>query len=877
MAFQSTLPFDAASPNDLAASLRAKPIRQGCWDELRDPSGQVRGPWRRFLELLGEDGIAGLDQTTDAIAQQVRDNDISYNVYADKGEPRPWSLDLLPFLISEAEWLTIEAGVKQRAKLLDAIVADTYGAQTLLHRGLLPPAMVFGHPGYLRPVKGFTPHGDRFLQVVAVDLARAPNGEWTVLEHRTQAPSGLGYALENRLIVSNVFAEPFRSMHVQRLAPFYSQLISTLVEGGRATMQPDEGGSPRLALLTPGPYSETFFEHSFLARYLGMTLVEGKDLTVRDDKLFLKTFSGLERVHVLLRRLDDAYCDPVELRADSTIGVPGLLQVMRAGNVMVSNVPGTGFVESPALHGFLPAISQALLDEPLALPSVQTWWCGEQAARDAALAQLDEAFVIPTWPGVELDGASLRGFSDGPQALSDWRARIEATPDAFTVQAPFPGSHAPRYADQTLSGRPAVLRAYAIVDANGHWSVMPGGFTRLGGELQAYVSMQAGSSSVDTWVLSSKPSSDLSLLPTALTPDELSHKRRIVSSRAAENLFWAGRYGERAENNVRLLRFILSALETNESEPLFDMLVGLAKQFGLLPFDTEVPARSPHAFELLLFAHLGEQAPAASIGQNLASQVRTNSDIRNRLSADHWRTILAARNDFRDAMRLLMPASASAVTGTPSTAQTPPSMAIRYDRVLLTQTLENLTTQLLAINGAQRDRMTRDEAWVLMYAGRHIERVWTMANYIREVAEKRQLHTPQGFDLLLQLFDSTLTYRSLYPGRFELPALLSLLVVEPTNPRGLYGVFGRLCKRLDEILHAADHRRDDGPAPFADASRTLASLPGLEALCAVSADGVHDTLISTCDALSDCVSAAANEISARYFSHAQPPLSGIVL
>ncbi len=854
-------------PTSLPASLRAQPIRQGCWDELRDPAGRLRAPWRDFLDLLGDDGIAGLDQTTDAIAQQVRDNDISYNVYADKGASHPWALDLLPFLISESEWQTIEHGVKQRAKLLNAIVADTYGAQTLLHRSLLPPAMVFGHPGYLRSVKGFTPPNGQFLQLVAVDLARAPSGEWTVMEHRTQAPSGLGYALENRLIIGNVFAEPFRAMQVQRLAPFYSQLIATLVEGGRATMRAEETGSPRLALLTPGPYSETFFEHSFLARYLGMTLVEGKDLTVRDDKLFLKTFSGLERIHVLLRRLDDAFCDPVELRADSTIGIPGLLQVMRAGNVMVSNVPGTGFVESPALHGFLPAISQALLGEPLALPSVQTWWCGEKAARDAVLGQLDKAFVIPTWPGVDLDGASLRGFSDGPQQLSDWRTRIEATPDAFTVQSPFPGSHAPRYADRTLAGRQAVLRAYAIVDANGNWSVMPGGFTRLGGERQAYVSMQSGGSSVDTWVLSSEPSSDFSLLPTPMTPGDLSHKLRIVSSRAAENLFWAGRYGERAENNVRLLRFILSALKTNDADPLFDMLVELAKQCGLLPFDIDVPAKSPRAFELMLFSHLGEQAPTASIGSNLASQVRTNSDIRNRLASDHWRTILAARNDFRDAMRALVP------TATEASATVTP----RYDRVLLTQTLENLTTQLMAISGAQRDRMTRDEAWVLMYAGRHIERVWTMATYLREVAENRQLHTPQGFDLLLQLFDSTLTYRSLYPGRFELPALLQLLVVEPTNPRGLYGVFGRLCKRLDEILLAANHPRDERPVPFADASRTLATLPGLGALCSVSVDGVHDVLIATCEALCDCVSAAANEISARYFSHAQPPLSRIAL
>jgi uncharacterized circularly permuted ATP-grasp superfamily protein len=347
LAFQSTFPFEATAAHaDALSLLRVLPVRDGHWDELLDSSGSLREPWRQFFELLGDDGIAGLEHNTASVAQQIRDNDISYNVYADKGEPRPWALDLLPLLIGEAEWAEIEQGVIQRAQLLNAVVADVYGPQTLLQRGQLPPALVFGHPGYLRSVRGFTPPGGQYLQVVAVDLARAANGNWTVMSHRTEAPSGLGYALENRLIVSSQFAEPFRSLHVSRLAPTYSQLIATLVQSARAVMHGDAtDSSPHIALLTPGPFSETYFEHVFLARYLGVTLVEGKDLTVRDDMLYLKTLAGLERVHVVLRRLDDAFCDPVELRADSTIGVPGLLQVMRAGNVIVSNVPGSGFVE----------------------------------------------------------------------------------------------------------------------------------------------------------------------------------------------------------------------------------------------------------------------------------------------------------------------------------------------------------------------------------------------------------------------------------------------------------------------------------------------------------------------------------------------------
>jgi uncharacterized circularly permuted ATP-grasp superfamily protein/uncharacterized alpha-E superfamily protein len=865
LAFQSTFPFEATAAHaDALSLLRVLPVRDGHWDELLDSSGALREPWRQFFDLLGEDGIAGLENNTASVAQQIRDNDISYNVYADKGEPRPWALDLLPLLIDEAEWAEIEQGVMQRAQLLNTVVADVYGPQTLLQRGQLPPALVFGHPGYLRSVRGFTPPGGQYLQVVAVDLARAPNGNWTVMSHRTEAPSGLGYALENRLIVSSQFAEPFRSLHVSRLAPTYSQLIATMVQSARAVMHEDAAdSSPHIALLTPGPFAETYFEHVFLARYLGVTLVEGKDLTVRDDMLYLKTLAGLERVHVLVRRLDDAFCDPVELRADSTIGVPGLLQVMRAGNVIVSNVPGSGFVESPALHGFLPGIAEALLGEDLLLPGLPTWWCGEEAAREHAFAHLDEALIVPTWPAAQPD--SPPGLEQGVQQLDAWRDRIEALPDSFTIQRPLPYSCAPRYEDGTLGRRPSVLRVYAIADFNGGWHVMPGGFTRLAAERQATVSMQFGGSSVDTWVLSSQPISTFSLLPSPMQPADLARKHRTVSSRAAENLFWAGRYSERAENNVRLLRLILGSLESNDADAMFETLVELALYCGLVQSGDVRSDDSLQAFERTLVANLHETTGPASIGQVLNAQVRASGEIRGRLSNDHWRTILAARNDFRDGLQRLMPAANANSANGNGASPVGGGRHDRYDRVTLMDALEHLATQLSAISGAQGDRMTRDEAWRLLFAGRHIERVASMTSILRVVADKGQLATPAGFDLLLQLFDSTLTYRSLYPGRLEVPALLDLLVVEPTNPRGLYGVYERLCGKLDEITIAAGGTRHRA---FVDLMPPPDTLPSLERLCETDENGAYTALIQVCNDLGTFAAAAAHDISARYFSHA---------
>jgi uncharacterized circularly permuted ATP-grasp superfamily protein/uncharacterized alpha-E superfamily protein len=832
------------------------PVPEGHWDEMLDLSGLPRASWRRFFDLLGNDGVAGLDVGLASVAQKVRDNDISYNVYADNGVPRAWALELLPFLIEEGEWTAIASGVAQRARLLNAIVADIYGPQTLLARGLLPPALVFGHPGYLRAVKGYLPFAGQFLQIVAIDLARAPTGEWTVISHRTEAPSGLGYALENRLIVSSLFTEPFRDLHVSRLAPSYSQLIATLAESARLTMRGgdstdgDRRDTPHIVLLTPGPYSETYFEHVFIARYLGLTLVEGKDLTVRGDKLYLKTLAGLERVHAVLRRLDDAFCDPVELRADSSIGVPGLLQVMRAGNVMVANVPGAGLAETPALHGFLPAIAQSLLGETLTLPTVATWWCGEAAARDEAFAQLDTAYLQPTWPG--LQGGVAPGLEVGELRLASWRERIERSPDSFTIQAPLPYSCAPRYDGGTIGARPSVLRVYAFASLDGSWNVMPGGFTRLAAERRSTVSMQLGGSSVDTWVLSSQPVPSFTLLPSPLLPGDLAKRRSavVVSSRAAENLFWAGRYGERAENNVRLCRLILGSLEGSDAAEMFDTLVELAARSGLIAPDDPQVRSSAKEFENALIAGLGGETKAGStsIGQNLAGQAYACGEIRGRLSSDHWRTVLAARNDFRDALDWL----AKTRNGG------------RYDRVALIDTLETLSTQLTAISGAQGDRMVRDEAWRLLFIGRHIERVSTMSMYLGVVVGGGRLANPGAFELLLQLFDSILTYRSLYPGRFEVPALLDQLVTYLENPRGLYGVYDRLRRKLDEIPVAAGSRR----LPFADLMPPVDTLPDLEGLCAADAAGGYSTLAAVCEQLGAWVAGVSNEISVRYFSHA---------
>ncbi len=539
--------FDSDPEQDtarLVASL-AVPAQPGHRDELR-ADGALRPAWREFFRHLGPGGYGDLPRRRATIERQVRDDGITYNVYSDDGlRERPWSLDLLPFLISADEWSVLEAGLAQRAELMSAIMRDVYGPQRLLAANLLPPALVYGHPGYLRPLVGHRPAGDTFLHILAFDVARAADGQWWVVGNRTQSPSGLGYALQNRLIVSRLFPEAFRRMKVQRLAASYRCLLDTLQRCSPC----GSGESARLVLLTPGPYNETYFEHAYLARYLGIPLVEGSDLTVRDDRTYLKALHGLLPVHGILRRLDDDFCDPLELRQDSTLGVPGLLQSIRAGKVLVANALGSGFMEAPALNGFLPAIARRELGEELRLPSLASWWCGERAAFEQVADDLSDKVIKATFPPSQPRPAfePMIGAAMDASQLRDVRRRIETDPDAYTVQAYLPLPQAPTWHDGSLVPRAAMVRVFAINDGSGGWHVMPGGLTRIAQREQRVVSMQRGGASQDTWVQTAGPVDTFSMLPTPLRPEELAGRRRIVSSRAAENLFWMGRYAERTD------------------------------------------------------------------------------------------------------------------------------------------------------------------------------------------------------------------------------------------------------------------------------------------------------------------------------------------
>ena len=794
--------------------------KPGHFDELRQVCGGLRKAWKTFFGYLGEAGIEGLPASSRTIDRLIEQNGITYNVYADsQDQARPWSLNPLPFLIEPAEWTNISSSLAQRAKLLNAIAQDVYGDRKLVRGGYLPSALVEGHPGYLRPMQGVQPPGGTYLHVVAFDIARGPNGQWWVIGQRTQAPSGLGYVLENRLIVSRLFPEAYREMRVQHIASSYKRLLDSMkIAASQITKD-----TPRFALLTPGPYSETYFEHAYLARYLGLPLVEGADLTVRNEKLYLKTLHGLQPIHGLLRRLDDDFCDPLELRTDSSLGVPGLLQAVRAGNVVMANALGTGFLESPAVQGFLPAISEYLLGESLKMPSLNTWWCGEIAAWQDISPELHTQVIKPTYataPRTNFQPAIASVLS--AQEREKWRARIDLQPDLYTTQSYLPFSQAPTWQDEQIVPRTAMLRVYAIASGDGEWQLLPGGMTRIATVDPHIVSIQSGGSTLDTWVMTEQPVDTYSMLPSREKMPRWVASQQLVSSRSAENLFWLGRYTERCESLVRLAKEALVLVSTNQQDSLpvlNDTIGALAQAKGLIPAGTASLTQAAAAFGRVLIGTLTKKS-GGSLSDNIDSLELALKSVRDRLPTEHA--------EIAQTMRQMLLRS---------------RVRTAIDTI---EVLDALSIQLVALVGFQSDRMTRDLGWHMLTVGRLTERLISLSAIMTAFFGYAAVYTPRGFETLLVLFDSSITYRTRYQRQQDIPALMDLLVTDETNPRSFICILHALA---DEIRYLPDSESLMASMPVFDPNedQVLKQVESIRAL------GVFGTQLS-------------DEISRRFFA-----------
>ena len=761
-------------------------------DELLGPDGAIRAGWQDLAATVDLLGAPGLQARGAQVRRLLEDDGVTYGAPADADQPAGlWQLDPLPLIIGSQEWAELSPGLIQRAEMLDRLQADLYGPRDLLRRGLIPAELVLGHAGFLRQCDGIRLPGPHQLLMASTDLVRSPDG-WCALGDRTQAPSGAGYAMENRRLVSRVMPGLYRDTLLERLRSFFHTLRATLQEAAPSTAE-----APRVVILTPGASSETSFDQAFLATLLGFPLVEGQDLMVREGRVWLRSLGRPEPVDVVLRRVDGWFCDPLQLRADSRLGVPGLLQAARLGNVSIVNPPGAGVLENPGLAPFLPALCAALLDEPLRLRPVETWWCGDRAARSHVLENLATLVIRPIARGV--GRANRFGQQLSLAELAELKDRIEAEPHAWCAQEAVELSTTPVVTEAGLAPRRMVLRSFAVAAA-GTFQLMPGGLARAGADAGSRdVSSQAGALAKDVWVIGRPvpgapgPGEEIVRGPGVEDVDPVPVAAGL-SSRVAEDMFWLGRYAERAEDAVRLLRVAVDLAGDHSVRP---GSVGASSLAVVLRAVTIVTTTYPGfagagAAELigapqpeLLRLTVDPLAPG-TLAHAVRHTLLSAHAVREVLSNDTW--LVIGRLD-RELLEL-------------GWSQDP--------ELLLSRTLSRILEGLLAFSGLAMESMVRDAGWYVMDAGRRIERALQLVSLLSGTLTERR--TAAVDDLVMESVliaaESVITHRRRNPGRPRPADLLALLLFDRGNPRGLRYQLDQLADDLQRLPEVADVATD---------------------------------------------------------------------
>ena len=746
----------------------------GRFDECIGPEG-MRAHWRLLFDLLGDDPVGALRQASEACRRTIVEQDVSMNVYAgERSAAQPWPLDALPLVLSAADWEQLTSGLRQRAHLYNTLLQDLYGPQRLLRQGAIPAAFLAANPQYLRACAGLGKTRGPFLHTYAADLARSPDGKWWVIEDRLDAPSGMGYSLQNRIIVRQALPTVFQHAPVHRLYRFFRDFRSSLEQVSASRED------RRTVLMTPGPANETYFEHAYLARYLGYPLVEGADLTMRDHQIYLRTVGGLKRVDTIVRRVDSDSCDPLELNQESLLGVPGLTDAVRHGRVDLANQLGAGALESPALLAFLEPLSQALFGEELQLPSVATWWCGQPKAKEYVLANLQNLVIKPTFP--TQSGHARYGAVIGDKERSAIAQDIEANPWAYCGQERLMLGSTPAFVNDRIQAMPFTVRVF-LTWKDGDYRAMPGGLTRFNptGE-DGIVSLQQGSVTKDTWVLSDGPIEDRPILAEALGGPGRSST--ITASRLADNLYWFGRYLERTSHLARmlskldpLLRDEIAVLDPDVASDVAALLVSV--QDGRAESGLPADDLAEHARTLARAA-----ATPGTLASDLTQLLAIVDQIKVLLPPEAWRIVRSLRETLE-------------------TGDLVHSVSLRE--------------QLTALESVSAESLPHDTGWRFLEIGRRIERASQLAHLWRRLVSGRYLENLSEFRMqtLLHFTDNLFSYRSVYHGVFQPVPVFDWIVDGVENPRSLRFQAERLSEHLEALPN-------DLAPPAVDALRTTA-------------------------------------------------------
>ncbi len=842
----------------------------GRHDELLAGDGTVRSHWQPLMESFHRLGTGALLERADQTRRQLARDGVTYGAH--DGEV-PWPLDPIPLVVPDAEWRTLGRGVVQRAELLNLIMEDLYGPRRLLQSGAIPPDLVLADPQYLRPYHGVTVPGPKQLVLVGIDVVRGPNGSWQCFGHRTQVPSGAAYALEDRRVLSRVLPSELQGCDVQRLAPFMRMYRTALQQAAPVGVD-----DPVIVVLSSGTVSETSFEHASLAALLGSPLVQGSDLEVTDDGVFLQTVYGPTRVHVILRRLDAAYCDPLELDPASTLGVPGLLEACRAGQVTVINGLGSPVVENAALTALLPELSRRLLGQDLALDSARAWWCGRPDGLSHVLANLDDLIIRPA------SRATLESFIDTARLSGSERehlgTRIAAAPERYVGQEKLTVGTAPVLTSNGLRPRPTVIRTFAVADGDGYF-VMPGGLARSLGEpdrgetrvrsATESITNVEGAVSKDIWITGGEREQERGFW-LAPYPRSVVARRAAPSARNAEDLFWTGRYAERAEATARLVRVIgdrrreFASTEAGPGPAAVKILLsGLATVTGTFPpeltgLTTESVELGSDRLDTALHAIVADDDDPGSVAHALHRLLADIDQLKDQLSVDTSMALadLDARIEAVDPRR------------PPGDEQ-------------IDELLSEIIQGLLSFAGLAAESLVRDDIWYFIDAGRRMERAVHLCRLLSAtlIWERTAPTESLVIESVLMATESIITYRRRYRSHASVATVIELLLIDGENPRSLRYQLDRLEHGL--LALARRHERqgvaDEAVAVVREAGRVLgefeAASPVGDQRFAVDENGRRLDLQGVLSDVADRMAFASVLVTDAFFTRPQPVRSVI--
>ncbi len=742
------------------------------YNELFNAGNTIRSDWQTFFSSLHQLGYNELQNRNTDILRLLKENGVAYNIYNDpSGQNRPWELDPIPQIITASEWDVVNAGLVQRAMLLDLLLKDIYGKQRLIRDGIIPQELVYMHPGFLRNCVNIQLTGSHHLVLYAADMARGIDGKLWVISDRTQAPSGMGYALENRFAMSSALPELFNGLNVKRISPYFDSLQLAL-----SGIAPHNIDNPRVVILTPGPENETYFEHSYLAAYLGLTLVQGNDLMVKDNYVWLKTIDGLEKVDVILRRLDDVYCDPLELKSDSLLGVPGLVQAVRKRNVAIANPLGSSVVENAGLVPFLPSIAKYFLDADLLLPSIATWWCGQPQEMQFVIDNIGSLVIRKIFRNVAGSSSTIDGGALSKAETAELIKKIKANPYLYAGQEKVNFSSAPSWLNDEIVAGHSLFRSF-LVSHKDSFVAMPGGLTRTNtGDNSIIISNQRGGISKDTWILSADEEHEKPVM-LQLNTDSVAKKmlKRSLPSHTAENLFWVGRYTERVIHNARLQRTVMQhILQSNKNishDRGSDVILLQAFTRCTYSYPGFLDADHPDTLDEK-FSHpwpefidvLYNERRSGSLGQNISQLIHSVYSTRNFWSTDTWRVLRQMEDDWNKA-----------------------KADKHTDHLKMIGTIDALNTSMFAFLGMNRESVRREQGWNIMDMGRKIEQSLFLITLIQSFFQEKQEEQVQHelLESIMTASQSLITYRYTYRDHLQLPQALELLMLDVNYPKSL--------------------------------------------------------------------------------------------